>query len=85
LLGSLPVGSLITQNNDFIIINFFAISNPSVAISILDGFKDKLLSQKEIYNKEYTLFLLSGHYIRAEVINQKKLVSVGDTSTGSAT
>lgn len=35
--------------------------------------------------KEYTLFLHSGHYSRAKVINQKKLVSVGDASTGSAT
>lgn len=51
LLGSFVVGSVlgvdvITKNNDLIVI-----SNPSVAISILDGFKDKLLSQKEIYNK----------------------------------
>lgn len=35
--------------------------------------------------KEYTLFFHSGHYSRAEVINQEKLVSVGDASIGSAT
>ncbi len=46
LLGSFRILTMVTQNNDLI-----AISNPSVAINILYEYKDKLLSQKEIYNK----------------------------------